>query len=149
MADLLLPELDELTEPFWAGCRQRQLRVQQCPRTLHLIHPPRHRSPWAPDARPNWVTVSGRGHIWSVAEPHAPLIPQFAELAPYNVIIVALVEDPSIRLVGNLVAHEQADIGSIPYDAVTIGAPVRVVFQPVAGPVEATAPYLFPRWIYS
>ena len=70
-------------------------------------------SPWAPHAPPTWTTVSGRGAIWSFVVPHPPLLPQFAELAPYNVVLVALVEDPTIRLVGNLVAREGGPINEV------------------------------------
>ena len=141
MSELLLPELDELTAPFWEGCSRGELRVQACPETGRLIHPPRYLSPWAPQHVPTWVKVSGFGRIWSAIEPHPPLIPQFAKLVPYNVIVVALEEDPSIRLVGNLVADANADINSVPFEEIKIGTRVQVVFQRV------TDEFNFPRWV--
>ena len=51
-----------------------------------------------------WIPMSGRATVWSFVVPHPPLLPAFAELAPYNVVVVALDEDPNLRLVGNLVA---------------------------------------------
>jgi uncharacterized OB-fold protein len=141
MSDLLLPELDELTTPFWEGCNRGELRVQACPETGRLIHPPRYLSPWSPQHVPNWVKVSGYGRIWSMVEPHPPLIPQFAAVAPYNVIVVALEEDPSIRLVGNLIADENAAINSVPFEEIKIGTCVRVVFQRV------DERFNFPRWV--
>ena len=50
-----------------------------------------------------WEPTSGRGRIWSFIVPHPPLLPAFAEVAPYNAIVVELDEDPTIRFVGNLV----------------------------------------------
>jgi uncharacterized OB-fold protein len=141
MNELLLPDLNELTTPFWEGCRNGELRVQACPDTGRLMHPPRYRSPWSPQHAPHWVTVSGIGRIWSMTEPHPPLIPQFAALVPYNVIVVALEEDPSIRLVGNLLASADAPINSVPFEEIKIGTRVRVVFQKV------TDDFYFPRWI--
>ncbi len=145
MSDWLLPELDELTQPFWEGCSKGELRVQQCPQTLRLIHPPRHRSPYAPRLKPVWTTLAGTGSIWSVAEPHPPLIPQFAAVAPYNIILVSASEDPAIRFVGNLLRDAKAPINSVGYADIAIGTPVRVVFQPVAAANGVT--YHMPRWV--
>ena len=88
------------------AARKGELRVQQCAETGRLIFPPRAMSPWAPHSEPVWTSVSGFGTVWSFAVPHPPLLPQFAELAPYNVIVVALDEDPTVRMVGNLVRSE-------------------------------------------
>lgn len=145
MSEILLPELDELTAPFWEGCAKGELRVQQCPETGRLIHPPRYRSPWAPRRAPGWTALVGEGVIWSAAEPHPPLIPQFAELAPYNVILVAAVEDPAIRFAGNLVADENAAIDSVPWEEIAIGTRVRAVFQPVTA--ESGETFHFLRWV--
>ena len=139
--EILLPWIDEDSEPFWEGARRGELRMQRCAETGRLIFPPRPMSPWAPHTAPSWSTVSGRGTIWSFAVPHPPLLPQFAELAPYNVILVALEEDPTIRLVGNLVASEDGAINEIDPRAIEIGAPVRVVFQRV------TEEIAMPRWV--
>jgi uncharacterized OB-fold protein len=85
--------------------------------------------------------MSGRGTVWSFVVPHPPLLPVYAELAPYNVIVVALDEQPSLRLVGNLVADADAPINSVDPATIEIGAPVRAVFQPVAEDIT------MPRWI--
>jgi uncharacterized OB-fold protein len=61
-------------------------------------------------------------------------------LAPYNVIVVALDENPSIRFVGNLLASPEGAINEIDPDTIRIGEPVRVVFQQV----EDVA---LPRWV--
>lgn len=137
----LLPHIDDINEPFWRGCREGVLRVQQCPVSARLIFPPRPVNPWSPRHKPVWTEVSGRGTIWSVIEPHAPLMLDFAQLAPYNAIVVALEEDPAIRLVGNLVAARGAPINGLSYADIEIGTPVRVVFEPVNDTIT------LPRWI--
>jgi len=136
----LLPFIDEINEPFWAGCREGVLRVQRCPTSGRLIFPPRPVNPWAPRVRAEWTDVSGRGTIWSVIEPHAPLMLDFSELAPYNAIVVELEEDPAIRLVGNLVPEAGAPINAIAYEEIEIGAPVKVVFERVNSEIT------LPRW---
>ena len=138
---VLLPHIDEINEPFWRGCREGVLRLQQCPLSQRLIFPPRPVNPWSPRDRAEWTEVSGRGTIWSVIEPHAPLMLDFSELAPYNAIIVELEEDPAIRLVGNLVPEAGAPINAIAYDVIEIGAAVEVVFEHVNDEIT------LPRWV--
>jgi hypothetical protein len=139
----LLPILDDLNRPFWEGARNGELRVQRCGETGRLIFPPRLRSPWAPRAaiEPEWTVVSGRGVLWSFAVPHPPLLPWYAERAPYNVIVVALEEDPSIRMVGNLVEAAGDGFDSVDPASLEIGAPLRVAFERV------DAVFHLPRWL--
>jgi len=137
----LHPARSDESEPFWRGVGRGELWIQQCPETGRLIFPPRLRSPFAPRAAPGWTRVSGRGHIWSFVVPHPPLLAWYAQRAPYNVILVALVEDPAIRLVGNLVASEDGDIDAIDPSEIAIGAAVRVAFPRVDGDLR------LPRWL--
>jgi uncharacterized OB-fold protein len=88
-----------------------------------------------------WPVMSGRGTIWSFVVAHPPLLPAYAALAPYNVVVVALEEDPTLRLVGNVVAGEDAPINSVDPSTIRIGAPVRVVFQ------HAGEEITLPRWV--
>ena len=137
----LLPYIDDVNEPFWRGCREGVLRLQRCPTNGRLIFPPRPVNPWSPRDKAEWTEVSGRGTIWSVIAPHAPLMLDFTELAPYNAIIVELEEDPTIRLVGNLVPEAGAPINAIAYEDVEIGAAVQVVFEQVNDEIS------LPRWV--
>jgi hypothetical protein len=82
--------------------------------------------------------MSGKGRIWSYVVPHPPLLPAYAELAPYNVIVVELAEAPRVRLVGNLVSGADAPLGSLPPERIRIGAKVQVVFERTAH---------LPQWI--
>jgi len=137
----LLPPIHEDAAPFWDGTRVGELRIPRCPETGRLFFPPRPVSPFAPHREPEWARVSGRGTIWSFAVPHPPLLPPFSELAPYNVIAVALDEDPTIRLVGNLLAREAGGIEELDPDTISIGAAVRVVFERVSEEIT------LPRWV--
>ncbi len=137
----VLPDLEaEDTAEFWAGCARGELLVQACADCGRWRFPPR---PMCPDCRSidvRWVRTSGRATIWSYVVPHPPLLPAYAELAPYNVIVVALDEDPTIRMVGNLVEAADGPINEIDPTEIRIGTPVRVVFAPV----EDVA---LPRWV--
>jgi uncharacterized OB-fold protein len=140
-ADPLLPPIDEDSTPFWEGARRGELRIQKCAKTGRLIFPPRPLSPWSPGTPPVWTTVSGRGTIWSFVVPHPPLLPAFSVLAPYNVIAVALDEDPTIRLVGNLLTQAGGGIDEVDPNQIEIGASVRVVFD------KLTEEITLPRWV--
>ncbi|MBI2169422.1 MAG: OB-fold domain-containing protein [Actinobacteria bacterium] len=141
---ILLPELDDDSRPFWDGCAAGELRVQACGECGRLRFPPRPMCPWCQSFAHNWNAVSGRGRVWSFVVPHAPLLPAYQEFAPYNVIVVELDEDPTIRMVGNLVASEYQPINSVDPYSIEIGQPVRVVFQRLGEGEEAVA---LPRWV--
>jgi len=141
VSQALLPVIDEDSAPFFAGCREGVLRMQQCAETGRLIFPPRPLSPFAPRVPPIWTDVSGRGTIWSFVVPHPPLLPPFAELAPYNVILVSLAEDPRVRLTGNLIRRAGDPIDSVDPAEIEIGARVRVVFERVNDELS------LPRWV--
>jgi uncharacterized OB-fold protein len=78
-----------------------------------------------------WDAMTGTGVIWSFVIPHPPLLPAFNDLAPYPVVLVALDEDPKIRLVGNLVAADGGAINEIDPATIEIGRSVRASFRPV------------------
>lgn len=141
MTDTLLPTIDEVSRPFWEGTLAGELRMQACTACGRFRFPPRPMCPHCRSVESTWKAVSGRGSIYSFVVPHPPLLPQFAELAPYNVVLVALDEEPTLRLVGNLVAGADAPINSVDPADISIGAPVQVVFQRVADGVA------LPRWI--
>jgi uncharacterized OB-fold protein len=77
--------------------------------------------------------------VWSYVVPHPPLLPAYAELAPYNVIVVALDEDPTLRMIGNLVTGPDGAINEIDPATIVIGEAVEVVFARVG---DTT----LPRW---
>ena len=143
MADsgFLVPDVDDpLTAPFWAACARGELRVQRFVASGRLVWPPRPMDPYSQTLEHEWVEVSGRGRVYSFVVPHPPLLPSYAALAPYNVILVALDEDPTLRMVGNLVASPDHPINAIDPGTITIGEPVRVTFSPVDDVV-------LPRWM--
>jgi uncharacterized OB-fold protein len=135
-----LPPLDPDAAPFFEGARLGVLRIPKCASTGRLFFPPRPTSPFAPRVPPRWSDVSGRGSIWSFVVPHPPLLPPFEALAPYAVVLVALHEDPTVRLVGNVVARPGGGIDEVDPATLAIGARVHVVFEAVGG-------IHLPRWM--
>ncbi|MFF4750522.1 Zn-ribbon domain-containing OB-fold protein [Streptomyces sp. NPDC002514] len=126
---MLSPVIDADGAPFWEYAAQGELRVQTCAGCDEPRFPPRPCCPHCQSFAHEWRATSGRGRIWSYVLPHPPLLPDYAALAPYNVIVVELDDAPRIRLVGNLVTGPGAPIDSVPPDRIRIGARVQVVFS--------------------
>ena len=139
--ELLTPMVTKETQPFWDGTAEGELRMQACGSCGRLRFPPRTMCPWCQSNEREWRPVAPTGTIWSYCVPHPPLLPAYAELAPYNVVVVALDEDPVIRLVGNLVATPEGPINEIDPDTIEIGARVTAAFAPGAGGL------VMPRWV--
>jgi uncharacterized OB-fold protein len=129
----LLPESTEETAGFFDGASMGELRVQSCGVCGRLRHPPRVRCPACHSGERTWRAVSGRGRLWSFVVAHPPLLPAFADLAPYTVALVELDDDPRIRIVGSLVARVGDPPGAIDPGTLTIGEPVTAVFHQVRG----------------
>lgn len=136
----LLPQPDEDSQPFWDGCARGELLVQRCAACGRRRMPPRPMCPWCRSFDSSWEPVSGRATVWSFVVAHPPLLPAYAAMAPYNVVVVALDDDPLIRFVGNVVAGPDAPLDSIDPATIAIGDPVEVVFDT---PVDGIA---MPRW---
>jgi uncharacterized OB-fold protein len=137
----LLPNVEDPDSAgFWAGAAAGELRIQRCAGCGVRRMPPRPMCFACRSLRHGWEPLSGRGTVWSFVVVHPPLLPAYAELAPYNVITVALDEDPTLRLVGNLIATPEAAINSVDAGTIRIGEPVRVVFQVVDD-------VALPRWL--
>jgi uncharacterized OB-fold protein len=140
-AQFLLPDVEDPdAAEFWAGCGRGELLVQTCASCGLRRMPPRPMCPRCRSLKLRWEEMSGRGTIWSFIVPHPPLLPAYRELAPYNVIVVALDEDPTLRMVGNLVERPDGSINEVDPATIRIGDAVRVVFQRVEDVV-------LPRWI--
>jgi uncharacterized protein len=127
----MLPLETPDTAGYFEGTRIGELRVQACRSCGRLRHPPCPVCPWCHSTEREWRTMSGLGRIWSFIVPHPPLLPGFTEMAPYNVVIVELDEDPTIRVTGNLVERAGDAPSGIDPATIVVGEVVRAVFHPV------------------
>ena len=139
---LLQPTLDDDSRGFWDGCVAGELRVQRCTACGHHQFPPRQMCPQCRSVDLDWAVMSGRGRIWSFVVAHPPLLPAYGEFAPYPVVVIELDEDPSLRMVGNLVETADAPINSVDPTSIEIGQTVYAVFSPVD---DGRIP--LPRWL--
>ncbi|MFI8515747.1 Zn-ribbon domain-containing OB-fold protein [Streptomyces sp. NPDC085460] len=139
---MLNPVIDEDGAPFWEFTARGELRIQACAEKNcgELRFPPRPCCPHCQSFATEWRLMSGRGRIWSYVLPHPPLLPDYADQAPYNAVLVELADAPRIRLAGNVVAEAGARLDSVDPARLRIGAPVRVAFTEIDG-------VAVPRWI--
>ncbi|MGB2693726.1 MAG: OB-fold domain-containing protein [Dehalococcoidia bacterium] len=96
-----LPEVTPLTEPFWSAAREHRLVIQRCDDCAAYRFPPEIACVYCGSLRATWTPVSGRAALWSWTVAHPPLLPYFAQRAPWPVTIVQLDEGP--RMVTSLV----------------------------------------------
>jgi hypothetical protein len=115
----VLPDLDQLSAFFWTSGADGKLRFLRCDACSYLVHPP---APYCPRCERHGTTapaeVSGRATVHSFTVNHQPWD---GAGDPYVIALVAIDEQPDVRLTTNLV--------DVDPDAVHIGMPVEVVFE--------------------
>lgn len=113
------PIPDYGTEPYWDACNEERLVMQRCSACGKFRwHPAPLCTHCAADDY-TWEPLSGRGRIttWTVIT--HPIHPAAVSRVPYVVVEVELDEQPSLRMLSNLV---DADPDQIAFDApVTVG----------------------------
>jgi uncharacterized OB-fold protein len=114
-----VPIIRERNAPFWTGGERGELMMQRCGSCGHLVHPPASLCPWDQSPDLEWEALSGRGRVETFTENHQPFLPGFP--VSYIVALVQVDEDPTARVLTNLVDVE--------FDDVTVGMPVSVVFR--------------------
>ena len=129
---MIVPAPDDVTRPFWEACRRQELRMQRCSDCSRFRFTPRPMCPACQSMECEWIPVSGRGTVYSRVVCHPPVLPAFAERAPYAVVLVELEEDSRLRMLGNV-------LGCAPED-VHIGMPVEVTFERLTDDVT------LPQW---
>lgn len=135
-----LPDTDwDETREFWAAAARGELAIPRCTRCDQRVWYPRATCPRCESGDLRWEPVSGRGTLFSWAVVERALFKPFAEKAPYITGLVALEEDPSVRIVTNLVDCEPDDL--------RMDMPVRVVFADLEFPgsnSRVPAPFFTP-----
>ena len=123
-ADFPLPDTEwEGTRGFWEAAAREELAIPRCAACGRYQWYPRERCRACDAAELPWTPVSGRGTLFSWAVVRRALVPAFADKLPFVSALVALVEDPGVRVVTNLVDCAP--------EALRAELPVRVVFRPL------------------
>ena len=115
----VLPRLSEDTEFFWTSGGDGVLRFMRCQDDRTYVHPPAPVCPVCLGKSLAPEPVSGRATVATCSINHQPWYPGLDP--PYVVAIVEIEEQPSVRLMTNIVG--------CPPDDVYIGMPVQVAFE--------------------
>jgi uncharacterized protein len=116
-----LPELDHVSQHFWAGTVAGEVRYQECPACGHRQFYPRAMCT-ACAADTEWRVASGRGTVHTFTVLRQNLAPPWGQHLPYVVAMVELEE--GVRMMTN--------ITDCPPEAVSIGMAVEAYTVPVA-----------------
>jgi hypothetical protein len=123
-ADFPLPDVDDpVTAPFFARAARSELVIPRCESCAAYVWYPRDACPHDGGAL-TWMPVSGKGTLFSWTVVQRPFLPAFADKVPFVSALVALDEDPAVRIVTYLVDVDPAELRA--------DAPVEVVFRPLS-----------------
>jgi uncharacterized protein len=115
----LHPDLSGFEAPFWTSGAQGQLSILRCQDCRYWIHPPTMVCPKCLSRIVSFEATTGKGILFSFAVNHLPAGPDVP--IPYTIALVELPEQPSLRLLTNLVNCD-------PREA-TVNMPVKVLFE--------------------
>lgn len=125
--DFPLPDLaDERTAEFFAGAARGELVIPQCESCSAYCWYPEPACPRCGGEAFSWTPVSGRGRLYSWAVVRRAFLPAFEEMVPFVTALVALDEDPAVRLVSYVVDSDPDDLAA--------DLPLEVVFRPLTFP---------------
>jgi uncharacterized OB-fold protein len=126
----LIPQVTRELKPFFDAARNHQLAVQKCDNCGTLRFPAAPLCLACDSPKSSWVTVSGRGKVFSFTVMHRAYHPAFK--APYTLAVIEL--DEGVRITSNVVGIEPSKV--------KCGMPVEVMFDKLSE--EVTLPRFRP-----
>lgn len=130
-ADFPLPDVDDpLTAGFFAGAARDELVIPRCRGCGRYQWYPKDTCPACGDETFAWTPVSGRATLFTWAIVRRAFLPAFAEQVPFVTALVALDEDPRVRLCTYLVDVD-------PDATLMPESPVEVTFRDLTFPTVA------------
>jgi len=136
--DFPLPDVDDaLTAPYFAGAARGELMITRCDACDQYVWYPAEHCPHC-EGPLTWTPVSGAGTLFSWAIVRRAFLPAFADQVPFVTSLVALAEDPAVRLPTYLV---DADPETLRADE-----PVQVTFRPLSFPTVPGTSVIVPMF---
>jgi uncharacterized protein len=132
---VIVPEITELTRPYWDGAREHELRFQRCASCRQLWHPPLPYCPRCTGRDIAWEAVSGRGIVHSATTVRQAAHAAFADKVPYLVGLIRTDEGPLV--IANILGLDPSEIA--------IGTAVTVNFQAITDQVVLPQFYVVKR----
>ena len=116
-----VPAPDGLDAPFWEAAAEGVLKLQRCNSCGGWQWGPEWICHHCLSDDVAFVEVEPRGRIYSYERVWHPVHPALKDQGPYLIVLVEFPDHDNARIVGNLLGD--------PEQEVTIGAPVRAVFE--------------------
>jgi uncharacterized OB-fold protein len=139
-ADFPLPDLtDERTAEYFAGAARGELVLPRCGDCNRLVWYPEEECPSCGGRTFTWTRVSGRGRVFTWAVVRRAFLPAFEEMVPFVTALVALDEDPRVRIVSYVVDCDP--------DALAADLPVEAVFRPLRFPTVPDRSVTVPMFV--
>lgn len=126
--DMPRPQVEPLTEPFWAAAREGRLVIQRCTACGTFRHLPHVLCAVCQSRDVEWVESAGRGTVFTYTIVTHPVHPAVVDAVPYDVVIVELDDCGGVLVPGNVV--------DCPPDEIRAGMAVEVVFDPVTDAIS-------------
>lgn len=124
----ILPVIDELNAPYWAGTAAGELRLQRCRHCRFCWHPPLPGCPNCSSQDVEWSAAAGTGTLYSFTDVHHPVHAGLADWVPYRICLVDL--DEGLRIISGMTYTSEEP---------AIGAKVSVFFKRIND--EVTLPF--------
>jgi uncharacterized OB-fold protein len=139
-ADFPLPDLDdERTAEYFAGAARGELVIPRCDACGRFCWYPEARCPGCDGAAFTWTPVGGRGRIFTWAVVRRAFLPAFEEMVPFVTALVALDDDPAVRIVTYVVDCDP--------DSIAPDQPVEVVFRELRFPTVPDRSVTVPMFV--
>lgn len=115
------PFLEEIeAKPFWANLKKHQLTAQHCSACGNFFRfPPQALCPRCLSSDYKWVSLSGKGIVYSHVTYRRAWHPAYQDKVPYNVSLIET--DEGVRMVSNVVDCRPEEV--------FIGMPVEVLYE--------------------
>ena len=121
--DQVHPFSARVDAPYWEGLGGGQLRIQRCTRCRAWKWPADWRCGECGSYSLGWEAVEPVGIVYSWIRTRQPVVPAFADLVPYDNVLVELPQAGGARLMGLLTGAT---------DDVRTGRRVTGTFQPAS-----------------
>ena len=123
-ADMPVPQVEALTEPFWAAAREGRLVIQRCTDCGTFRHLPHVMCAVCQSSAHEWVESAGLGRVFTYTIVTHPVHAATTDSVPYNVVVVELDDCGHVLVPGNVVDCAPDDV--------EVDMPVSVEFDLVS-----------------
>jgi uncharacterized protein len=119
-----LPRTDVDTQPFWDACKLHELQAQRCTDCQRFRWPPQAFCPECYSWNFEWTRLPQTGKVETFVVVHYAAVAAFQPDIPYVIAHIAIDgTDGRVHIVSNVIG--------CPWEEVTVGMPVKAVFEDV------------------